>query len=76
MPDQPYLNLRLRPAEVLRLQPGDIVVLRVARPLASSETQKLVDAWKVLMRDRGLESVDMMVLGGVDTTLQVMHPEK
>lgn len=71
----PYLNLRLKDADILRLHPDDIVMLNISRPLASSERDMMIAAWKTLMQARGLESVDLVILGGVETEVKVMRKE-
>lgn len=73
MSEGPYLNLRLKAADILRLQPNDIVMLHISRPLASSELEKLIGAWKSLMREHGFDSVDLVVVSGVDSQVEVVR---
>lgn len=65
--------LRLSKTSLLRLQKGDIVLLQVKRPIATSESKALVQAWSDLMQRQGIEGVELMVIAGVDVDLEVVR---
>ena len=72
----PYLNLRLKDADILRLKPGDVVHINIARPIASSERRALMDAWQSVMARTGPEDdVTLFITAGEDVSLKVMRPE-
>jgi len=67
--------LKLRELDLLRLQPGDIVVLRITRPLAESERALLVHAWTALMERSGHAGTEFVILAGADLDLSIMRKE-
>ncbi len=67
----PYLNLRLKPAEVLRLQAGDIVLLNIPRPIAESEQQRIVDAWTGVMQRAG-KANELVLMCGESINIKVV----
>lgn len=58
-------RLRLAKATLLRLQDGDVLVLRIQRPLATSEQEAVVNQFKALFRKLG-KNVDLAVICGHD----------
>lgn len=67
-------RIKMSGADLLRLQSGDVVILRLPRSLADSETKRLVEGWKDLMRSIGHEGdVQLMVLAGVDCEIGVIR---
>lgn len=66
-------RLTLRPVDLLRLQPGDIVVLRITRPIAEDERRSLIDAWRQLMERTGHANTELVILAGADLDLKVVR---
>jgi hypothetical protein len=66
-------RLTLGPVDLLRLQPGDIAVLRVKRPIAEDERRGLIDAWRQLMERTGHRDTELVILAGADLDLKVVR---
>jgi hypothetical protein len=69
-------RIKLSAADLLRLQPQDVVVLRTSRSLADSETARLAVGWRELMNSVHMESVQLLVLAGADCTLEVIRKDQ
>ena len=67
------VRITLTNAQVLRLRKGDIVLMRVKRPIASSERDAVIEAWKNLMAKMGIEGVELMLVAGAEVTVSVMR---
>src|ERR1044072_1830890 len=65
--------LRISKMSLMRLQKGDIVVMRVKRPIASSEREAVIQAWRDLMAKVGIEGVELMVVAGAQVDISVMR---
>lgn len=71
----PWLNLRLKPAEVHELKAGDIVHINIERSIASSERRVLIDAWNSVMAKVGHEDdVTLFLTAGEKVDMKVYRP--
>ena len=69
--------LDLKEGTVLRLQPGDVLLLKTSRPLADSEHKRLMAAWQAVLAERGLENQVAIVLSTGDAlTVEVLRGEQ
>jgi len=64
--EQQSARMRVAKADLLRLQARDILVVKVNRPLASSECAEIARGFKEVFAQTGLSDVHAVVLGGVD----------
>lgn len=68
--------LKLKPAEILKLQAGDVVVMRIPQAIASSERRALMDAWQSVMARTGHEDdVTLLIISGEEVNMKVMRPD-
>jgi hypothetical protein len=68
-------RLKIHEADLLRLQPGDIVTLRIYRPLADVEQQAISQAWADTCAAAGIANVPLMILSGADLDLKVIRSD-
>lgn len=75
--EQMTRRMRLAKATLLRLKPGDILAIRVPRPLASSEREQITKAFAELMASLGhAHDIKVAVICGMDAVdLDVIRPE-
>ena len=66
-------DIRISKAHLMRLQKGDIVLMRVKRPIASSERDAVIEAWRNLMAKTGIEGVELMLVAGAEVSVSVMR---
>jgi hypothetical protein len=59
-------RMRLSKASLLRLQPGDILVIRIQRPLASSERSELTEGFRRAFAMAGHSDVPVLIICGMD----------
>lgn len=58
-------RMKMSRVDLVRLQDGDLLVLRIQRPLATSEQQMVVDGFKQLFAKLG-KNVELAVVCGHD----------
>lgn len=71
--EQAYHRLRLAKASVMRLQDGDTLIMRVPRPLASSEQKPIVEAFQQLIAKHGKRAEFMLICGHDEVQLDVVR---
>lgn len=70
------VRITISKAQLMRLQKGDIVVMRVKRPIASNERDAVIEAWKNLMAKMGIEGVELMLVAGAEVDISVMRQDR
>lgn len=68
-------RIRLSKAQLFKLETGDVVIFKLQTPLATSETEKLVNGWRELMAASGHPEVQAMFLTGGMPEISVLRPE-
>ena len=68
-------RLRLTEATLLRLKPGDILVMNTTRPLATSEQQMITEEFKTVCQSLGIQNVHLMVICGEEVRFSVVRQE-
>jgi hypothetical protein len=69
-------RMRLANATLLRLQPGDVLAIRVPRPLASDEREAIARSFKELFASIGhADDIQAAIICGMDTVeLDIIRP--
>jgi flagellar motor switch protein FliM len=63
-------EIELSEASILRLQPGDVVALKVAVEISTEQAYRIQEQWKAAMGRLGHDDVGVVVLApGIDLTV-------
>lgn len=68
-------DLELKEVEVLRLQAGDVLLVRIARPLSMQEREQTAEIVKAKLLRMGIEN-DALIIDGDDVTFSVLRPDE
>ena len=63
------MGIELTEASILRLQPGDVLLVKLDRQVSESEVARFRDTWKAMVEGSHLEHVRVLILQNADVAV-------